>query len=29
MGDQHVENARVLLAYSADGVCLFAPDEED
>jgi hypothetical protein len=28
MGDQHVENARVLLAYSADGVCLFAPEED-
>jgi hypothetical protein len=28
MGDQHVENARVMLAYSADGVCLFAPEED-
>lgn len=27
MGDQHVENARVSLAYSSDGVCLFAPEE--
>jgi hypothetical protein len=28
MGDQHVENARVMLAYSTDGVCLFAPEED-
>jgi hypothetical protein len=28
LGDQHVENARVMLAYSTDGVCLFAPEED-
>jgi hypothetical protein len=28
MGDQTVENARVVSAYSADGVCLFAPEED-
>lgn len=28
MGDQTVKDARVTLAYSADGVCLFAPEED-
>ena len=28
MGEQQVQNARVVLAYSTDGVCLFAPEED-
>jgi len=28
MGEQNIQNARVKLAYSQDGVCLFAPEEE-
>ena len=28
MGNQQIENSRVMLAYSTDGVCLFAPEED-
>ncbi len=28
MGDQTIVNARVVLSYSTDGVCLFAPEED-